>query len=182
MAQSKAGVTGLKFLKALVWIVYALATAASIIIAFGFALLIFDANIEAGFSKFIYTWSVKFMGPFFGMIEPTQLQNGGEIAWSALVAVVAYAVLAALVGGILNAISSRIYRSTHRRTVGQTTVTTTAQADDGTVVSTATTRPVVAPSPVEAAEAERQAANAPAPAAAPAPVPEGTRTRSGRRA
>ena len=64
MAESSGGVAGLKFLKALVWIVYAIATAACIILAFGFVLLMFDANTSAGFAEFIYSWSLKFAGPF----------------------------------------------------------------------------------------------------------------------
>ena len=153
MAESSGGVAGLKFLKALVWIVYAIATAACIILAFGFVLLMFGANTSAGFAEFIYSWSLRFAGPFVGMIEPTKLANGGVLSWSALVAVVAYAVLAALIGGVVNAISRSIYRKT---------------------------RPAPAPAVVVAAQPAPQpappaAAPQPAPAAAPAPAPAARR-------
>jgi len=157
MASSAAGVTGLKIIKALVWIVYALATAAIIIIAFAFFLLLFDASTEAGFAEFIYNWGSRFAEPFAGMIEPVEFSGGGILSWSALIAIAAYAVLASLVGGILNAISRRIYRDTSARTVGQTTVTETRQTQGGGTVSTSTTLPVVEPSPVEQEEARRAA-------------------------
>jgi len=109
MSESSAGVGGLKFLKALVWVVYALATAAAIVLAFAFFLLMFGASTEAGFAEFIYTTAAKFAGPFVGMVEPTELTNGGIVSWSMLFAIVAYLVLAAIVGSILNSISRSIY-------------------------------------------------------------------------
>jgi hypothetical protein len=156
MAARAATVTGMKIIKAVVWIVYAIATAAVIIIGFAFFLLIFNASTEAGFAEFIYNTGSRFAEPFAGMIEPVELSGGGVLSWSALIAMAAYAVLAALVGGILTAISRRIYRDTSARVVGQTTVTETRQTQGGTV-STATTRPVVEPSPVEQEEARRAA-------------------------
>jgi len=164
MSDSPTAVTGLKVLKAVVWIVYALATAAIIILAFAFVLLIFDADTSAGFGKFIADAGSFFATPFKGMIDPTELSNGGSISWSALVAIAAYAVLAAIVGAALNAISRRIYVDTRSSTVGQRTVTRTHQEQGGDAVITQTTTPVVQPSPVEQeaaarrAEAERKAA------------------------
>ena len=155
MADSKAGVGFLKFLKAIVWVVYAAATAAIIFIAFAFFMLIFDANRSAAFVEFVYSWGAWFSQPFAGMIEPTKLPSGGVVAWSALFAIAAYAVLAWIVGAILNSISARLYRDTQRTVVGQTTVTETHPLSDGGVVATKTTQAVVAPSPVDQEEANR---------------------------
>jgi hypothetical protein len=157
MSDGQGAVTGLKILKAVVWIVYMLASAACIIIAFAFFLLMFNANTSAGFTQFIYTWGMKFSGPFVGIIQPTELESGGIIAWSALVAIAAYAVLAAIVGSILDSISRRLYRDTRRPVVGQSTVTVATPTGDGTVVTTATSAPIVGQSVVEQEETRRQA-------------------------
>lgn len=172
MADSAAAVTGLKIFKALVWVVYAIATAAIIIIAFAFFLLMFNASTEAGFAEFIYNTGIRFADPFMGMIEPTELSGGGVISWSALIAIAAYAVLAWLVGSVLNAVSRRIYRDTHRQTIGQKTITETRPTQDGGVVATATTVPVITPSLVEQEEAKRQAEAERAAAAAQQPPAE----------
>jgi len=144
MSDNSAGVGGLKLLKALVWVVYAVATAASIVLAFAFFLLMFGASTEAGFAEFIYTAAARFAEPFVGMVEPTELSNGGIVSWSALFAIVAYLVLAAIVGSILNSISRSIYAKSRPEPVQPAAVV-----------------PVV---PVQPAQAPVQAPTAPAPA------------------
>ena len=54
------------------------------------------------------------MDPFKGMITPTPTGGGGVLAWSILIAIAAYAVLAWVLGMILGAISRAIYKT--RRT------------------------------------------------------------------
>ena len=158
MSNDGAGVTGLKILKGLVWFVYMLASAAMIIIAFAFFLLLFDASTKSSFVEFIYSWGMFFAGPFVGMIEPTKLANGGVVSWAALFAIAAYAVVAWIIGGILNAISSSIYKKSR------------AQAAPAPVA--AAPQPQVAPAPAPAAApVEAPAPEAPATAAAPVEAP-----------
>jgi len=140
-------VMGLKVLKAIAWLVYALASAAVIVMGFGFFLLAFDANRSAAFVDFIYTWGEYFARPFAGMIEPTELANGGILSWSTLFAIVAYSVVAWLVGGALNWLGGQIYRDTHSVPIGQSTVTETHPLQDGGVVERQTTTTVVEPPP-----------------------------------
>ncbi len=147
MADSKATVGALKVVKALIWLVYAAATAAVIILAFAFFLLMFRANPATPFVAFIYKWGAWFSQPFYAMIPPTKLPNGGTIAWTALFAIAAYAVLAWLVGWALDTVSNRIWRDTHRPVVGQTVVTETHPLQDGGVVEKRTSEEVVAPGP-----------------------------------
>ncbi len=101
----------LNVFKVITWIVYALAVAAIIVLAFAFVLLMFAAKPTAGFAEFVYRIAAEFMDLFKGMITPTKLDNGGVIAWSMLVAIAAYAVLAWLVGMALDAISRAIYKT-----------------------------------------------------------------------
>lgn len=86
-----------KFISAIAKIVYAILTFACIVLAFGFALALFGANIEAGFAEFIFKWSVAFMGPFEDLIEPTELGGNSTVYWSVLFAIAAYLVLMWLV-------------------------------------------------------------------------------------
>jgi len=103
-------VAGLRIFKALVWIVYAIATVASIILAFAFFLLLFDASTKAPFVTFIYDWSARFAYPFTGMIAATKLGAGHVLSWSLIFAIAAYMVIAWLVGMVLGSISTSIYR------------------------------------------------------------------------
>ncbi len=110
MSDDSAQVMGLKILRAIVWLVYMLASAAVIVIAFAFFLLMFDASAEASFVAFIYEAGLRFSQPFIGMLEPTELTSGGEISWTALFAIAAYSVLAWIIGSVLNSISRGISR------------------------------------------------------------------------
>jgi predicted secreted protein len=154
MTNGSTKVTGLKVVKFFVWLVYGLASAAIIVLAFAFFLLMFDANSGNAFAEFIAKWGEIFAKPFAGLITPSPLASGGVIAWSLLVAIAAYAILAWLVGMILDTVSSRIYRDTHGRVVGEQTVTRTHQEAGGDVVQTTTAAPIVSAPPVEAESAE----------------------------
>ena len=163
MADSNAGKRGvLTVLKAITWIVYALATAAIIILAFGFVLAMLGASSEAGFSAFIYEWSLRFIGPFEGMVAPTKT-GAGVISWNALIAVAAYAVLAWLVGMVLDSIS---------RSLGAARIASTAPVAQPPTPAQAPTPAPVAPGPPPAAAPQPEPA---APTTAePTPAPEPT--------
>lgn len=149
MSDNSAQVTSLKILKAIVWVVYLLASAAVIVIAFAFFLLIFNASTQASFVAFIYEAGLRFSQPFLGMLEPTELSNGGEISWTALFAIAAYSVLAWLIGSVLDSIS----RGISRRSASQSVRPPAAQ-----------------PQPVAPQAAPQPPASQPAPAAAPQPL------------
>ncbi len=83
-----------RFLRFVAWIVYGLAVFAMVVLAFGFVLLMFNANQSVPFAKLIYDVSSTFMGPFSGLIKSTPLPNGGMLRWSALFAIAAYGVVA----------------------------------------------------------------------------------------
>ena len=166
MAESSAGVAGLKIIKFFVWLVYALATAAIIVLSFGFVLLLFDANPANDFAAFIMRWGSTFAKPFIGLIEPTPLGNGGAVAWSLLFAIAVYAILAWLVGMALDSISRSIYRNRSTAPVQPQPVAQVVQPVAQVVQPVAP----VAPTPV-APEAVPEAPPVPeAPASAPEPT------------
>ena len=168
MSDGTGPATGLKILKGLVWIIYALATAAIIVLAFAFFLLLFDANTSTGFVHLVYTWGARFAQPFANIVTPTKLQGGGIIAWSFLFAIAVYALLALLLSSILNGISRRMYRKTHPRTVAKSDMTQTPQT--APAATPAAESAVTQPAPAPAAE---PAVTQTAPAADQPQAPDG---------
>jgi len=155
------------------WIIYALAILAIIVLAFAFVLLMFGAK-PTGFAETIYTLGSDFMNPFKGMITPTPI-GGGVLAWSILIAIAAYGVLAWVLGMILTAISRAIYK-TKRTPTPQTIASVPVQPPVNPPASAVTpVQPAAAQAPpqVDFTPAPEPAAPAPAPepAAAPAPAP-----------
>jgi len=185
MADTSAGVAGLKVIKFFVWLVYALATAAIIVLSFGFVLLLFDANPANDFAALIAKWGTTFAKPFIGLVEPTPLGNGGVIAWSLLFAIAVYAILAWLVGMGLDSISRSIYqrRSTAAvpqqaapvQPVAQTPQPAAPEAPAAPAAPPAAQSPAVpepAASPTPEPPDAAQEPEVPAPAEAPAEAPE----------
>ena len=169
MSDGTAQVGILKVLRAIVWIVYALAVAAVIVLAFAFFLLMFNASTNAPFVAFVYKTAARFSEPFVGMIKPTKLTNGGQISWSALFAIAAYAVLAWLFGIVIDSIS----RSIGRRSRARATVPSTAPATSPAQVPAASGQTAAAPSPqpsVQAGASEVQPPPAESPQVPAAPA------------
>ena len=81
------------------------------IIAFRFVLLLFGANAQAGFVRFIYGLSGVFMAPF-NLIFSTQRVAGATFEWSALVAMAVYALLAWGLVALIRAVSPREHAET----------------------------------------------------------------------
>ena len=69
-----------------------------------FVLLMLGANIQAGFVQWIYQTSGYFMAPFNAMFG-TQTVDGAIIEWSALVAILVYAVVAWLIVTAISALT-----------------------------------------------------------------------------
>ena len=101
----------LTVLRAITWLVYAFAMAAIVVLGFAFVLALFGASSGAAFSELIYDTAEIFMSPFVGMIAPTELASGGIVVWAALIAVAAYAVMAAIIGSLLGYVSRKLHVS-----------------------------------------------------------------------
>ena len=85
-----------------------------VLIGIRFVLKLFGANAEAGFVKLIYAVSDVFMAPF-NAIFGTQHVSGGTIEWSALVAIVVYALIAWGLVALIRAVSPRRHVETVER-------------------------------------------------------------------
>jgi len=79
-----------------------------------FALMLLGANAEAGFVRFAYSVSGLFMMPF-ATIFNTQEVNGSVFEWSALVAIVVYALIAWGLTALIRAVSPREHVKTVER-------------------------------------------------------------------
>jgi len=66
------------------------------LIAIRFFLRLFGANPNVPFADFIYTLTAPFVAPFIGLFGTPQL-SAGAVEWHSLVAILIYAILAALI-------------------------------------------------------------------------------------
>ena len=101
--------------RALSYLVYAYVVFVEIILAFGFFFLLFGANQSSSFVEWVYRSLDRAMAPFRGMFTPIDLgTTQGNVAsvfdTSILFAMIVYGLLAVLVGGLIEWMSSRLAR------------------------------------------------------------------------
>lgn len=88
--------------------IYAVFGFIGLVTGFRFVLLLVGANPSAPFVAWIYNWSEPFVAPFSGILGQQSVVAGqGAVAqsvfdWTALVAVVVYAVIAALLARLVS--------------------------------------------------------------------------------
>ncbi len=82
-----------------------------VFLAIRFVLTLLGANAEAGFSKFIYGVSDVFMAPFNAIFSTGRL-SGATFEWSALVAMVVYALIAWGIVALIGVVSPRKHAQT----------------------------------------------------------------------
>lgn len=95
----------------IVWFIFG---AIEILIAIRFALMLFSANAEAGFVRFVYGFSEIFMAPFVAVFGTSRV-SGATIEWSALVAIAVYALIAWGIIVLIRAVSPRTQAQTVER-------------------------------------------------------------------
>lgn len=99
--------------KAVTFVGYAYVVVVEIILSLGFFLLLFGANPSSSFVEWTYRNLDRAMQPFRGIFEPVELGVAGNdipaiVETSVLFAMVVYAVLALLLGHLLNRLAERI--------------------------------------------------------------------------
>jgi len=94
-----------------VWFVFGTIEA---FIAIRFLLVLFGANAEAGFVKFVYAVSDIFMAPFVAIFS-TDSVSGATFEWSALVAIAVYALIAWALVALIGVVSPRKHAQTVER-------------------------------------------------------------------
>lgn len=107
----------------IVWFIFGFI---EVLIGVRFVLKLLGANAESGFVQFIHGFSNIFMAPFFAILD-TSKASGAVFEWSALVAIVVYALVAWGIVALIKAVSPRRDSQTIQTT--QQDDTTTARQD-----------------------------------------------------
>lgn len=89
------------FAKAITILAYIFFCAAFVFLTIGFILLLFGANPDAGFVKFIYHFAAVFLQPFRGIFPGHHLSERSYFSASALFAVIIYGLGALAIHSII---------------------------------------------------------------------------------
>lgn len=102
-------VTGLRFAKVLVWLIYAYFLVAVIILVLAFFLQLFNASTTADFTEWVYRSADRVLQPFRG-IFPTRAigEQGSVIDFAVLFAIVMYGILALVVHAFVDWLDAKI--------------------------------------------------------------------------
>lgn len=95
-------------------VVWFIAGVIEVLIAVRFVLLMFGANAQAGFVKFVYGVSDIFMAPFAAIFGTSRVE-GATLEWSALVAIAVYALIAWGIVKLIGVVSPRDHAQTVER-------------------------------------------------------------------
>lgn len=92
----------IKVARALTYLVYFFSVTAIVFLCIGFVLLLFGANTDTAFVRFVYHIAAQFLEPFRGIFPPRQITDTSYFSASGLFAIVMYSFFAAAVHGLIN--------------------------------------------------------------------------------
>lgn len=113
MATTKPSDSKLVFIKiarGLSYFVYAFMLVAIVFLSLGFVLLLFGANPEVGFTKFVYNTAAEFLAPFRGIFPAHQVGQTGYFSTSALFAIMMYTFLALAVNSLISYVTAKMLK------------------------------------------------------------------------
>ncbi|MBI2797938.1 YggT family protein [Candidatus Saccharibacteria bacterium] len=93
--------------KIVVYVTYGVVVFAEIVLGFRIFFLLFNANANTPFVRFIYNTSNDFLAPFRGIFLPHDSVTGGYLDVSALFALIVYAIIAVLIQSLMRKLDSR---------------------------------------------------------------------------
>lgn len=102
--------TIIKISRFITYVVYGFAIIAITSLSFGFFLLLFGANPNAGFVQFVYNIGQEFLQPFRGIFPIREVGTTGYFSASILFAIVVYIVFAAALNSLINYITLKMVR------------------------------------------------------------------------
>ncbi len=108
MTDPEQRIKGLRFAKALVWLVYAFFVIATVILTLAFFLLIFNASTSAAFTEWVYRSAARFLEPFRGIFPTAEAENGSVVSAAVLFAIIMYGIFAMLVHGVVYWLEGKI--------------------------------------------------------------------------
>lgn len=169
-------ITGLRFAKVLVWLVYLFFLLAVIILTAAFFLQLFNANTDAEFTRWVYRNADRVLEPFRGIFPSVQRDNGSVIDFAVLFAIIMYGIFAMLVNGVVHWLDGKIIEQKHKAIQAQEAArephvqwqgTTQYAADSAATASEP--RPAPEPQPAPQPQPVPQPQPAPAPASSDTP-------------
>lgn len=100
----------IKFSRVISYTIYAFVVIAVVSLAFGFFLLLFGANAETPFVKFIYNIAYEFMQPFRGIFPPKSVGETGYFSTTALFAIIVYLMAGAGLQSLISYINVKMIK------------------------------------------------------------------------
>ena len=94
--------------RALTYLVYAFVLVALVLLLFGFFLLLFGANPDAGFAEWVYRGLERVMAPFRGLFEPVPIDGRSVLDVSILFAMIVYGMAALGLKALIDWLTDRI--------------------------------------------------------------------------
>lgn len=99
----------IKLSRGLTYFAYGYAIVASVFLALGTFLLLFSANTESGFVRFVYSGAVNFLEPFKGIFPPKQVSETGYFSTSAVFAIIMYLIAAVALHSLISWLTLKMY-------------------------------------------------------------------------
>lgn len=106
--------TTLTIARAISYVAYAWVIVSLIILAFGFFLLLFNANPDAGFTQWVYRHLADTMEPFRGIFPQQRSETGSTLDVSVLFAMFVYSLIALAVRSVIDWLTYRRDRLSRR--------------------------------------------------------------------
>ncbi|MGI9578389.1 MAG: hypothetical protein ACR2OH_09335 [Microthrixaceae bacterium] len=108
MQDDDSSVKGLRFAKALVWLVYLFFMVALVILVMAFFLLLFNASPSASFTEWVYRSASKVLAPFRGIFPSAESENGSVISFAVLFAIIMYGIFALAVHALVDWLDDKV--------------------------------------------------------------------------
>ncbi len=99
----------IKFGRGISYLVYAFTIVACIFLALAFFLLLFGANMDTPFVRFIYGGALEFMQPFREIFPVKQFGSNSYFSPGILFAIIIYLLIAAGVNALIVFITNKMY-------------------------------------------------------------------------
>ncbi len=99
--------TFIKIAKVLTYLVYAYALIAAAFLLLGFVLLLFGANSNAGFVRFVYDIAGQFLKPFREIFPGQKIGDRGYFSAAGLFAIIMYGIAAALLHSLITYVTMK---------------------------------------------------------------------------
>jgi uncharacterized protein YggT (Ycf19 family) len=163
MAEDDAKVTGLRFAKVLVWLVYAYFMLAVIILVMAFFLMLFNASADAEFTRWVYRSADRVLQPFRGIFPSVEQDNGSVIDFAVLFAIIMYGIFASLVHAAVYWIDGKVVAQRRQLEADERQAQYEARQAENARLADA--------QPAEAQAGRTNSGVAPTPGQAPAPDP-----------